>query len=132
MASQLYPKGAAHLLGLSTKVDLVADNIKAFLIHSATAAYSGAHEFVSDLTGGGIVARSGNLASKTVTSGVFDANDITLTAVTGAAVDAVVLVKDTGTDATSPVVAWFDVSSVTPNGSDITITWNASGLFTIA
>lgn len=131
MTSQLYPIGKAHLLGLATKVDLVADTIKAMIIHSATTAYSGAHEFVGDLTAGGIVARSGALAGKSVTGGVLDANDVTLTAVTGAAVDAVVLYKDTGADGTSPLVAWWDVSSLTPNGSDITIVWNASGLFAI-
>lgn len=131
MASQLYPKGKAHILGLSTKVDLVADTIKAMLVHSATTAYGSSNEFVGDLTAGGIVARSGALAGKTVTSGTFDANDVTLTAVTGSSVDAVVVYKDTGADASSPVIGWFDVSSLTPNGSDITIVWNASGLFAI-
>jgi hypothetical protein len=131
MTSQLYPKGKAHLLGLATKADLVADTIKVMLLHSATAAYSGSHEFVSDLTGGGIVARSGALAGKTVTSGVFDANDVTLTAVSGSAVDALVLYKDTGSDATSPLVGWYDLSSLTPNGGDITVVFNASGIFGI-
>ena len=131
MTSQLYPIGKAHILGATTKVDFVADTIKAMLIHSATAAYSGSNEFVSDLTAGGIVARSGALAGKTVLLGVLDANDVTLTAVTGSAVDAVVVYKDTGSDATSPLIAWMDVTSLTPNGSDITVVWNASGLFGI-
>lgn len=131
MTSQLYPIGKAHILGQATKVDFVADTIKAMLIHSATTPYSGSHQFVSDITAGGIVARSGALAGKTVSLGVLDANDITLTAVTGAAVDAVILYKDTGADASSPLLAWWDVSSLTPNGSDITIVWNASGLFAI-
>ena len=132
MASQLYPKGAAHLLGLSTKVDLVADNIKVLLIDTADETYNGADEFHSDITGAGIVATSGNLAGKSVTSGVFDANDITITAVSGDTVEAVVIYKDTGTSATSPLIAWFDVSTFTPNGSDVTVTWNGSGIFSIA
>lgn len=131
MSSQLYPKGKAHLLGLATKVDLVADTIKIMLIHSATTPYNSAHEFVSDLVGGGIIARSGALAGKTVTSGVFDANDITITAVSGSSVDAVILYKDTGSDATSPLEGWYDVASLTPNGGDITAVFNASGLFAI-
>ena len=76
MASQLYPKGKAHILGLSTKVDLVADNLKVLLIDTADETYNAADEFHSDITGAGIVATSGNLAGKSVTSGVFDANDI--------------------------------------------------------
>lgn len=129
MASQLYPKGAAHILGLSTKVDLVADTIKVLF-------YSGSitttNEFVSDLTGASIIARSGALAGKTVTNGVFDANDLTVTAVTGSAFTHVILYKDTGADATSVLTAVFDVASFTPNGGDINVVFNASGLFSIA
>lgn len=129
MASQLYPKGAAHILGAATKVDLVADNIK-ILFYSG--AFSSGHEFVSDLTGASIIARSGNLAGKTVTSGVFDANDLTVTAVSGAAFTHVILYKDSGADATSPLLAIFDVSSFTPSGGDVNVVFNASGLFSIA
>ena len=129
MASQLYPKGAAHILGSATKVDLVADTIK-ILFYSGS--FSSAHEFVSDLTGASIIARSGALAGKTVTSGVFDANDITLTAVSGSAFTHVILYKDTGSDATSPLIAIFDVSSFTPSGGDISVVFNASGIFSIA
>lgn len=129
MASQLFPKGAAHLLGLSTKVDLVADTMK-ILFYSA--AITTTWEFVSDLTGGSIVARSGALAGKTVTNGVFDVNDITVAAVSGSAFTHVILYKDTGADATSCLVAVWDVASFTPNGSDIQVIWNASGLFSIA
>jgi len=129
MASQLYPKGAAHILGAATKVDLVADNIKV-LFYSST--FNSAHEFVSDLTGASIIARSGNLAGKTVTSGVFDANDITITSVSGSAFTHVILYKDSGVDSSSPLVAIFDVASFTPSGGDVNVVFNASGLFSIA
>ena len=129
MTSQLYPKGAAHLLGLATKVDLVADTIK-FLFYAST--FSSSHEFVSDLTGASIVARSGALAGKTVTSGVFDANDATVTAVSGSAFSELILYKDTGADATSPLIAIFDITTFTPTGADVSVIWNASGLFSIA
>jgi hypothetical protein len=131
VASQLYPKGKAHILGLATKADLVADNLKLLLIDTADETYNAADEFHSDITGAGIVATSGNLAGKSVTSGTFDANDITLTGVTGDTVEAVVLYKDTGTSGTSPLIAWFDISTFTPNGSDVTVVFNASGLFAI-
>jgi hypothetical protein len=129
MASQLYPTGAAHLLGLATKVDLVADNIKCLFYAGS---FSSAHEFVSALTGASIIARSGNLAGKTVTAGVFDANDVTVTAVSGAAFTHVILYDDTGTDSTSRLIAIFDIASFTPTGGDISVIWNASGLFSIA
>lgn len=129
MASQLYPKGAAHILGAATKVDFVADNIKILFYAGA---FNSAHEFVSDLTGASIIARSGNLAGKTVALGVFDANDLTITAVSGSAFTHVILYKDTGADATSVLAAIFDVASFTPNGGDINVVFNASGLFSIA
>lgn len=130
MASQLFPKGAGHLLGASTKVDLVADNIK-FLFYSG--AITTTWEFVGDLTGASIIARSGNLAGKTTTDGVFDANDVTVTAVSGSAFTHVILYDDTpGTDATKQLICVFDVASFTPTGGDISVIWNASGLFSIA
>lgn len=129
MANQLYPKGAAHILGLATKVDFVADNIK-ILFYAGS--FSATDEFVSNLTGGSIIARSGNLAGKTVTSGVFDANDLTILAVSGSAFTHVILYKDTGSDATSVLVAFYDVTSFTPTGTDINVVFNSSGLFSIA
>ena len=64
-----------------------------------------------------------------------DSTDDTFTAVNqdvAKIVDAVVMYKDNAaTAATSPLIAFWDNGiSVTPNGGDINITWNASGLFT--
>jgi hypothetical protein len=129
MASALYPLGKKALL--DADIDLLVDNMKVLLIDTADETYNAADQFHSNITGAGIVATSGNLAGKTTTAGVFDANDITITAVSGDTVEAVVLYKDTGSSATSPLLAWFDVSQFTPNGSDVTVTFNASGLFAI-
>lgn len=129
MASQLYPKGAAHLLGLATQADLVADDIK-ILFYAGS--FTSTDEFVSDLTGASIIARSGNLAGKSVTDGVFDANDLTVTAVSGSAFTHVILYKDSGADASSVLLANFDVASFTPTGADVSVVFNPSGLFSIA
>lgn len=131
MANALYPKGKAHLLGLATKVDLVADTIKVLFYDASADPYASTDEFVSSLTAGEIIARSGALAGKSVTSGVFDANDVTLTAVTGDQFESVILYKDTGADATSVLIAWWDITAFTPSGGDITVVFNASGLFGI-
>jgi hypothetical protein len=129
VANQLFPKGAGHILGAVTKVDMVADTIK-ILFYSGSIVTT--NEFVSDLTGASIVARSGALAGKTTSNGVFDANDVTITAVSGSAFTHVILYKDTGTDASSPLIANYDVTTFTPTGGDITVVWNTSGLFAIA
>ena len=59
--------------------------------------------------------------------GAADANDVTFTSVTGASIEAIVLYKDTGTDSTSPLIAFIDTATglpITPNGGDIIVTWD--------
>lgn len=84
-------------------------------------------QFLSDIAAGARIATSGNLASKTSTRGVADAGDVTWTAVTGAQSEAVVVYRDTGTATTSDLIAWIDSATnlpVTPNGGDVTVTWD--------
>lgn len=53
---------------------------------------------------------------------------MTLTAVSGSASAYIVIVRDTGADATSPLIALIDTATglpVTPNGGDITIQWDS-------
>lgn len=126
--SQLYPKGKDHLLGKSAQVDLLTDTTK-FMFYAGS--YSSAHEYVSDLTGASIVARSGGLTGQTLSLGVFQVNSITLASVTGSAFSAVILYKDSGADASSVLIAWYDVTTFTPTGSNVTVVPNPSGLFGI-
>jgi hypothetical protein len=96
-----------------------------------------ADQDLADITGGAIVATSGNLASPTVVTATgtvtFDAADTTLSAVTGDQSETVVLYKHTGTAGTSQLIVYFDTFAsgmpVTPNGGDIVLQWNASGIF---
>lgn len=128
MANALYPKGKEGIL--DETITLSSGTIKAALLRSYT--YSSAHEDVADITGaGGTVVATTTLASKTFTSGVFDAADLTWTAVAnGAACDNFVLYQDGATDADRRLIMFVDAYTnlpVTPNGGDITIEWdNAS------
>jgi len=54
---------------------------------------------------GAVVGTPVNLAGKTVTAGVADANDVTFTSVTGNSVEAVAIFEDTGTASTSQMIA---------------------------
>jgi len=77
------------------------------------------------------------LSNKTISAGVFDNTaDITFTAVAidGAKdVDAIVHYAATGAGAsTDPLICFHDgFSAVTPNGGDIVIAYNASGIFAL-
>lgn len=123
--SELYPKGAGHILA-----DYVSGKTLKVLFYAGT--FSSGDEFVGDLTGADIVARSGALSGITTALGVLDANDITLTAVTGSAFGHLIVYEDTGSDATSELNAIFDVSTFTPDGTDVTVVWNPAGLYAIA
>jgi hypothetical protein len=59
---------------------------------------------------------------------------LTYTAVTGVSIEALVIYrKNSGANTTWRLVLYLDTSvtglPVTPNGGDITVTWNASGIF---
>jgi hypothetical protein len=121
---------------LNGSIDWTNDSIKIVLVDEGTdTPVPATDEFLSDITAGARIATSGNLGTKTSTGGTADAADVTFTAVTGNSVESFVLYKDTGTPSTSPLIAYFDTVSaglpVTPNGGDITITFDAAGIFTL-
>jgi len=126
MANALYDTGRAAFL--NGDVDWTADNIKACLVDTASYTVNLAtDDFLADIAGGAIIATSGNFASKTSAAGVADAADITFTAVTGASCEALVIYKDTGSGATSQLIAYIDTATglpVTPSGGDITVVWD--------
>ncbi len=134
MANAVYPLAKKALL--DADIDLLTDTIKIVLCDSGYT-YSTAHDNLDDITAGARVATSSALASKTTTGGAFDAADVTYTALTGDTVTSWVLFKDSGTESTSKLIAYFDTVSgggafsFTPSGGDLTLSFGASGIFTI-
>jgi hypothetical protein len=91
-------------------------------------AFSAAHQFVADL-GAVDNGRSAALGSKTVTSGVADAADTTLTATAASACNALVIFQHTGSDATARLIAYIDTPTsglpFTPSVSQVVnIAWD--------
>lgn len=132
MANALFPKWKEALLQGSSDSTLNG-TVKAVLVDLADYTYSSAHDFLDDVPVAARVATSAALASKTYTDGLFDAANASFTAVTGDISEAVVLFIDTGVASTSRLVAFFDTGvtglPVTPNGGDINLNFNASGIF---
>jgi hypothetical protein len=131
MANALYPKWRQELMQATANTSL-GGTVKVALVDTGVYTYNAAHDFVDDLS----TARVGTdqtLGTKTFVDGVFDAANSVFTAVSGATVEALVIYVDTGSAATSRLVAYIDTGvtglPVTPNGGDINITWNASGIF---
>jgi len=134
MANALYPKWKEQLLQFTANNNLSAGTVKVALIDTGTYTYNAADQFYSSASAAA-VGTPQTIGSKTFTNGVFDGADVTYTAVTGASIEALIIWVDTGSNATSPLVAYIDTSvtglPVTPNGGDITIVWNASGIFAL-
>lgn len=138
MANAIYPLYKQSLLAGDANSDLdnntTDDGVYAALVDTGTYTYSAAHQFYSSLSG--IVGTPQRITSPTVTSGVLDGADVTFTAVSGATCEAIVLYRrNAGADTTWRLVAFIDTGvtglPVTPNGGDIGITWNASGILAL-
>jgi len=123
MADTFYPKGKENLL--KGNIDVVNGSIKVALIDTGTYSYSPTDEAYDDLSG--VVGTPVALTTKTITSGAIGADDVTFSAVTGNTVEAVVIYLDSGTPATSYLIAYIDSitnSPIIPNGGDLTIQWD--------
>ena len=129
MASVIYPKFKEVLW--AGGANLSSGVVRAVLIDTGAYTYNAAHNAYDDLSGV-VGSESGAFASKTFTNGVFDAADITFTAVTGNTVEAIVVFLDTGTPANDLLICYIDSASsglpVTPNGGDVNVVWSGSGI----
>lgn len=125
MSNALYAKGKEKIL--SASINFSSDSIKAALVKNTYSVNLSTHEYLTDISTY-VLNTAQTLSSKAVTNGIFDAADVTYTAVTaGDTALAVVLYKDTGTAGTSPLIAYIDTITGFPlatNGGDITIQWD--------
>lgn len=134
MANAIYPKYKNSLLQGDANTALTgsgATGLYAALVDTGTYTYNAANQFYSDLSG--VVGTDQEITAVTTTGGLIDGNNVTYTAVTGASVEALVLYrKNAGANTTWRLVAYIDTGvtglPLTPNGGDVTITWNASGI----
>lgn len=138
MANAIYPKYKEALITAAANSALNGSGttgVYVALVDTGTYTYNAAHEFYSDLSG--VVGTDQEIgATKTYANGVFDGADLTYTAVSGNSVEALVIyVKNAGANTTWRLVAYIDTSvtglPVTPNGGDINVTWNGSGIFAL-
>lgn len=126
MSNALYDKGREAFL--SGSISWSGDTIAIALIDSGTYTVNLATDQYYSTAVAGLVGTKQTLGTKTVTAGVADAADVTFTAVTGATVEALVIFKDTGSNATSPLIAYIDTGTglpVTPNGGDIIVVFDS-------
>ena len=138
MANALYPLWKQEVMQATANTSLGGTVKQTFVDITSAYTYNAADTFVTAL---GVndnpnYGSAVTLASKTFANGTFDAADTTTTALTGAAdLGAIALYVDSGAEATSRLVLFLDTSITgmpfTPSGGDVTVQWNASGIFTL-
>ena len=122
MANTLYDYCRQRFL--EAQINWMTDTVKVILV--STSGYTpqtAVHQYLADIPVSARIAGPVTLTAKATTGGAADAADCTFTSVSGATINAIVIYKDTGTEATSPLIAYIDTATglpITPNGGDIT------------
>lgn len=151
MANVFFTKAKRDLLKSGAgSIDLEGDTLKVMLVDS-TYAPNPDDEFVDDGTandplsheisvtgytggfgGGGRKTITGSAVTADLTDdeAVWDANDITWTALgSGATIGGCVIIKEITDDTLSRVIAFLDTTNIATNGSNINLSWNSEGIF---
>lgn len=122
MTNALFSLGREGFLDGS--IDWDTDDVRLMLVKS-TYTFDDTDKFLSDL-GSVDNGRSAALGSKTVTQGVADAADTTVTATAAVACNALIAFKHTGSDATARLICYIDTATGLP------VTPAASGVVNVA
>ena len=129
----LYPQFKENIL--SGNINLT--NTVYVTLVSSSYVYAAGHEFYNTSVASHQVGDTGTLASKTYTTGTLDGATLTFSSVSASSNITSVIVFQSGAVGTADyLVAHYDTGSeggvdIDTNGGDVTINWNASGLFSI-
>jgi hypothetical protein len=132
-ANALYDLGREGILGAAISVSVAV--VKVVLVDSADYTVNLAtHQFLSSVAGAGRVATSAALTTKTVTAGVFDADDTSFSAVTGDVSEALIIYQASAVtggadvaDTSQRLIGYIDTATglpVTPNTGNINVAWD--------
>ncbi len=126
MASRLYTYGLQALL--EGGIAYLTDSIKVAMVSSLYLPNSATDRYLSDLPGPSVIGTPATLTSKTSTGGTANASSATITGVSGVyTISYLVLYKDSGLAATSPLLALIDTATglpLTTLSGDVVITWD--------
>ncbi len=126
MANTLYD--AARQRFLEAQLNWMTDTIKCLLVsNSGYTPQTAVHQYLADIPVSARIAGPVTLTAKATAGGAADAADVTFTSVTGNSINSIIIYSDSGTEATSPLIAYIDTATglpITPNGGDIILTWD--------
>ena len=127
-----------QLSSAAAVVDFDGDTLKImFVDHADDTPAPTTDDFIDDIASTarvpaiGSCPTLGTITIGSVAAGVFDAADTTFTSLSGDQSESLILFKDTGSEATSRLIGFWDTATglpLTPNGGNVTVVWNASGI----
>ncbi len=132
MANAMYSKGLENFL--NANINWTVDSIRVVLVDlDAYVPDIANDQWLSAIP---IAARTAvtDVVAPTAVGGVADADNPIFTAVTGNTSEALAIYKWTGSDGSSPLIAYIDDAAnlpVVPGGGDIEIQWSDAGIFYI-
>lgn len=129
MTNVVYPKYKEALLGGSANISLSSGTVKAALVDTGVTAYNAAHDFYDDISSAVIGTPVALSSNKVVTNGIFDCdtNPSFTGLVSAPTIEAIVVYIDTGTPATSRLVAFIDSATglpVSAGATQVDVTWD--------
>lgn len=123
MEARLYSKAKEHIL--SGNIDLANNNIVVLLVDASYVPSFANDESRLSIPDSAIVAED-TLNTTSVANGVFDADDIIFSDVAGNTVVHIVLLQEAEIDAQAYLIAAYtNITPLVPDGSAITIQWDA-------
>lgn len=127
MANALFAAGRQAFL--EGGIAILTVNIKlVFVDHGVDTPVPSTDDFLDDIGAGARIATSGNFSTKTSTSGVFDADDVVVSSVSGAQFESLVIYNDTPAgESGKHLIAYIDTATglpFTPTGNNITVAWD--------
>lgn len=127
MASGMYVMGIQELL--KGNVDLINDSISALLVSSSYSPDLTADHYQSDIPEAAYLSEI-TIDGKSITGTAFLADPVTFTDVEdGETGGGVVVLKNTGNAGSSVLLAFFDITPFTTDGSNVILTWDTDGVF---
>jgi hypothetical protein len=131
MANRRYPAyDEACLTGDSP--DLLNGAVHVLLVNTGEYVFEDTNEFLSDVPVPARIAMTDELTGKSVTGGLFSADNLNLPDLGLQQVDALILFVNTGVEATSQLVAYMDEANglpLTPDSLEDLLRWSDDGIF---
>jgi hypothetical protein len=122
--------GKAKESFLKGEINLLNNSIKALIVHSSEYSVSqNVDQFVSNIPAAAIKYRSNPIQNKSITLGIFDADDLLIPDYPGPAFDTIVIYQDSSNDSSSRLLFYIDNAAGLPftgsiSTSPVTIVWD--------